>query len=944
MKSKTVFFFFIILGLASHAQTLQTSGWQWQNPLPAGGAIQNIHFQNEKLGWANSLGSLLRTSNGGTTWNTTQLEMSVGTLKIFENGKGILIGGNSSYFTTNRGKNWLPAGSISGFNTIPQGFILTELIAWAYSQRKIKQTTNGGQTWQDITSNATPSSSVITKLLFINPNLGWLVATGGLIKKTTDGGATWNEQSSGITSTLLGISFIDENIGWVCGDEGRILKTSNGGTTWTAQSSGQTGVCRAIEFLNENIGVAAGAGYVVKTTNGGITWNPTTVLGTNFGNFASLHWVSPTICMAGAGFGQGIFRSTDAGQTWESPYEVNSSTFSSVKSGNSLVGAVGSGIIRSTNEGLSWLSSNTVLTLKGLSFAGNSLSTWIAVGNGGNIRRSTNRGVDWSAVSSGTNQDLNAVSFVDGGSQGYLVGNNGTVLSSANQGANWAAPTVVFPSTTRKLNSVTAAGLLVAYAVGADGTILKTTDGGNMWGSGNIGNTNELFSVHFLNANIGWVAGANNTLLRTTNGGSTWSSLSPLGSGASTSFIIVDFYSLTHGIALNTSGDFYHTTNSGSTWSSYRRPVGTSILSSYMDSENTIYATGLYGVVLKTTRAGAPCALWATIEGQDTISICGTETKTLSAVVNETGSYQWFKNDASIAGATNQALTVSTPGDYHVRVTSAGCTSITHATHVQQVSVPAAPSISATESTSFCSGQSITLNSGGGTPVIWFRDGNQLSSTPSSQWIANQAGNYTGRSISQGCSSAVSNVVAVSLAPAPSITVQPSNQNISLGVNALFQVQVLQSAATYQWQTDVTGTGFQNLNNVLQYSGVTTNSLRVANVNPANNNQPFRCIVQLSQCRDTSTVAVLNVATNIKPKSAHHLVLYPNPGYDELHINGLEISGEIECYDALGKLQFKASALPDVPLNLHHLSDGVYHIKLLTGKDLFSFKWLKINK
>ena len=56
-------------------------------------------------------------------------------------------------------------------------------------------------------------------------------------------------------------------------------------------------------------------------------------------------------------------------------------------------------------------------------------------------------------------------------------------------------------------------------AVGYNGTILRTTNGGTNWTSQSSGTTNCLNGVSFTDANNGTAVGGYGTILRTTNGG-----------------------------------------------------------------------------------------------------------------------------------------------------------------------------------------------------------------------------------------------------------------------------------------------------------------------------------------------------------------------------------------------------------------------------------------
>src|SRR5439155_12028382 len=59
-------------------------------------------------------------------------------------------------------------------------------------------------------------------------------------------------------------------------------------------------------------------------------------------------------------------------------------------------------------------------------------------------------------------------------------------------------------------------------ATGDNGTIIRTTDGGNSWAIQSSGTTNTLYGVSFTDVNFGTAVGAAGTVLRTTDGGNTW--------------------------------------------------------------------------------------------------------------------------------------------------------------------------------------------------------------------------------------------------------------------------------------------------------------------------------------------------------------------------------------------------------------------------------------
>ena len=112
-----------------------------------------------------------------------------------------------------------------------------------------------------------------------------------------------------------------------------------------------------------------------------------------------------------------------------------------------------------------------------------------------------------------------------------------------------------------------------------------------------------------------------------------------------------------------------------------------------------------------------------------------------------------------------------------------------------------------------------------------------------------------------------------------SISSQPTNQSSTTGSNASFNVGVTatncNTPTTYQWQTN-TGFGWQTLQLAGQYTGVNTSTLHVSNVNLANTNQLFRCLIQSGNITDTTQTATLSVVNtgNTTLSAVTHAIPY----------------------------------------------------------------------
>ena len=119
------------------------------------------------------------------------------------------------------------------------------------------------------------------------------------------------------------------------------------------------------------------------------------------------------------------------------------------------------------------------------------------------------------------------------------------------------------------------------------------------------------------------------------------------------------------------------------------------------------------------------------------------------------------------------------------------------------------------------------------------------------------------------------------------IILHPNNFTSSINSNAIFKVSHSDPSATYQWRTDF-GSGFQNITNAGQYSGVNTNTLVVSNLSMINNNQYFYCRI-LSHCNstqnsDTIVLMVVDSTNSIFENQINKTILYPNPVKNEFKL------------------------------------------------------------
>ena len=168
-----------------------------------------------------------------------------------------------------------------------------------------------------------------------------------------------------------------------------------------------------------------------------------------------------------------------------------------------------------------------------------------------------------------TDKSLADVCFVDD-LNGWAVGENGTIIHTNDGGASWDFQE---NGTSFRLRSVVFKDLQTGWIVGGethpipgDYIILHTTDGGNNWTEQDSGSTACLKSIFFIDSDKGWVVGENGTILHTDDGGMEW--VSQWSGSQYADFNEVFFIDSMNGWTTSESG-LYKTTDGGLNWNEH---------------------------------------------------------------------------------------------------------------------------------------------------------------------------------------------------------------------------------------------------------------------------------------------------------------------------------------------------------------------------------------
>ena len=606
-SESTLFAFLLLTAFLLSASPIFAQ-WQWQNPLPQGNGIYSAHFVNPNLGWvAVGPGGLMRTTDGGNTWEPQALPERLWAFEVFfldeslgwVGGQGLSGSTNILFRTTNGGLTW--EESLSAFGDIRTIEFINERQGWVSGQGSlIWHTTDGGLSWEEQVN----VPFLINDLSFVDSLHGWGAGSPYRRVHTTDGGTTWVVDT--LDHSLYGIHFIDSLRGWQCGFW-KIEATTDAGKTWQVQLDTFMITWQSIFMLDADNGWVVSNGYpgsIVRTTNGGIDWtylpNPSGM---------PLQDVHFTTSLNGLIVGDiaTLMKTSDGGGNWETITEaVTWEWLQGIHILDQLsawaVGYEGV-IIRTLDGGIQWavLPSGTGEILRDVYFV-DSQRGW-AIGHNSVILQTTDSGSSWMPQSSPLASDWADIEFSQYPT-GWIVG-GGKLLKSVDGGESWVdATTATLASGIRteiEFTSPTAGWIMVGdLAFGTQQSAYRTTDGGANWTTVVSNNSDTAFlSMSFASDSVGWVSTKRN-ILKTEDGGDLWQRIpTPVPFG------VIYFVSLQKGWAANAStGDIYATSDGGNKWVSENAPSAWILRDmKFLDSQIG-WAVGSLGTVLRTTNGG----------------------------------------------------------------------------------------------------------------------------------------------------------------------------------------------------------------------------------------------------------------------------------------------------------------------------------------------------
>lgn len=261
---------------------------------------------------------------------------------------------------------------------------------------------------------------------------------------------------------------------------------------WSQQNIGTMAWLRTVYFINEQVGWIAGSGGTLwETHDGGKNWN-------RYRNFTS-----DTIR-------QVYFSDEDNG--W----------ILCERNIYSLGANPPSYLMKTTNGGISWekieFAGGRRERIAKFFFAKNGLGS--AIGESGAFFVLQDDGKTWKKQPAPVHYLLLDGVFTDD-FHGTLVGAGGSILFTEDAGLTWNQAAVQ-GNPKAKLNSVFFINKKTGWAVGAQGKIYQTLNGGYSWREQKSGVAADLNDIFFVNTAEGWAIGDGGVILHTTTAGNIW--------------------------------------------------------------------------------------------------------------------------------------------------------------------------------------------------------------------------------------------------------------------------------------------------------------------------------------------------------------------------------------------------------------------------------------
>jgi len=376
--------------------TAQEAPWE-KTAGPPGVEVRVIYKANNIFYAGTGTLGVYRSTDNGMSWSPANHGIERTTIHdMIASGGNLLAAAAASncpnsinvFKSTDNGANWTPTTGLS--NSVVSSFAIKDGFVYAgtfnVNGSGIFRSSDNGDTWQEL-----PSPIDTGDKIFVSDN-AIIVASDNFIWRSTNDGNSWDvveefaltgihsfaragttlfaAETSGIdTSTDNGASwnftpfqnsvssFSSDGSTIYLGSSDKVFKSTDEGTTWIDVSTSLgKGVIAALLFDGTSLlaGTPDDAAGIYRSTNGGSSWVPVATGLPVASNVRSLISFGDSI-FAGTQ-GDGIYRSSDRGDTWtktdpDNPLLTGTLVFTFCTKDDALYAGAANGIYKSTDGG-----------------------------------------------------------------------------------------------------------------------------------------------------------------------------------------------------------------------------------------------------------------------------------------------------------------------------------------------------------------------------------------------------------------------------------------------------------------------------------------------------------------------------------------------------------------------------------------------------------------
>jgi photosystem II stability/assembly factor-like uncharacterized protein len=525
------------------------------------------------------------SQDGGLSWVQTEAHGPRNTAMkdLAFNGSGIgLMVGDAPLVrrSMDGGRSWISVSPISSaagvqplFNTVA---FASPTVAVAFTTYGAAyRSADAGITWNRAT--VLPGGSFISRVAFsADGSVGLAVGPSGQILRSIDTGAHWSAVEGVQLTGLRSVTFVTDRIAVALGSTGGMLRTTDAGETWAWTRMDFEGLLMDVDFADAMNGVAVSdSGAVLLTNDAAVSWRALATPDERLpfvnpidGSMNAVAVRADGVAVTAGSHGR-MWRALGGWQNWQrlskDPSEEMPVVDVAASAGGNAVavgwvmkadhrcstaslpprecygrpysGSAWAAIQRSADDGKSWAAASISVPVPGRlrSVAFADADTVYAVGDVGAMIRSADGGRTWVHLNKFPDfYYLKKVSFVSP-NVGFVLGlpqlstvadlplAAAEVLRTTDGARTWASVVNDMPG----VFDIGFADTKVGVAVGREGAIRRTADGGASWVTVGSPTSNDLHSVRFADAQTVVAAGARRTLLLSTDAGQTWVRVEP---------------------------------------------------------------------------------------------------------------------------------------------------------------------------------------------------------------------------------------------------------------------------------------------------------------------------------------------------------------------------------------------------------------------------------